>query len=239
MMYRNTSVRHLDRPLTAIGTAADEGAFIREPFLKRPFDLLLSGIGLVLTAPLWILFTTWIWLDDGRPILFQQMRIGINGRLFRAMKFRSMVHDPKREAVQATQGDSRITRVGRLMRKTAMDELPQIWNIFKGDMSFVGPRSQPEKEIVRVKGEARELRIREVPGFALRQRVRPGLTGVAQIYAPRQIGHRNKFRYDLIYVRRVIRCGRHGLLGSLDMFMYDLRLILQSCWTTMRGRWEV
>jgi lipopolysaccharide/colanic/teichoic acid biosynthesis glycosyltransferase len=123
------------------------------------------------------------------------------------LKFRSMIQVPGRVEVQAGKDDPRITRVGRVMRMTAMDELPQIWNIFTGDMSFVGPRSQPEKELVRVAGEQREIHVRQVPGFAPRQLVRPGLTGVAQIFAPREVPHRNKFKYDLIYVRQVMEPG--------------------------------
>ncbi len=210
---------------------------VREPILKRPFDILLAGIGLLISLPLWAFFAAWIWLEDGRPIFFRQWRIGRSGRLFRTLKFRSMIKDPARVEVQASKDDPRITRAGRVMRMTAMDELPQIWNIFTGDMSFVGPRSQPEKELVRVAGRQVELCIREVPGFELRQSVRPGLTGTAQIYAPREVPHRQKFKYDLIYVRRVRRCT--GFWDDARMFLYDLCLILRSLWVTLRGRWEV
>jgi lipopolysaccharide/colanic/teichoic acid biosynthesis glycosyltransferase len=210
---------------------------LREPILKRPFDILLSGVGLLISLPLWAFFAAWIWLEDGKPIFFQQWRIGQNGRLFRALKFRSMIKDPARAEVQARRNDPRITRVGRILRKTALDELPQVWNIFVGDMSFVGPRSQPEKELVRAGGGEAELHIREVPGFELRQKVRPGLTGIAQIYARREVPHRYKFKYDLIYVRRVMRCA--GLSDDVRMFLFDLALILRSVWVTLRGRWEV
>ncbi len=210
---------------------------LREPVLKRPFDLLLAATGLLFSLPVWVLFTLLIWLEDGRPIFFRQQRFGRNGKMFRTLKFRSMINDPGRIEVQATKNDRRITRVGQIMRMTAMDELPQIWNILVGDMSFVGPRSQPEKELVSVRGERRELYVREVPGFALRQLVRPGLTGVAQIFAPREIPHRDKFRYDLIYVHRVMR--NQGLLGSVRMFFFDLALILRSIWITVTARWEV
>lgn len=210
---------------------------LSEPLFKRPFDIALSVMGLVLSFPVWLLFAAWIWLEDGRPIFFRQMRIGRNGRLFRALKFRSMIKDPTRVEVQASKNDPRITRVGRILRKTALDELPQVWNIFVGDMSFVGPRSQPEKELVRVGGAEAELHIREVPGFELRQRVRPGLTGVAQLFAPRRVPHRDKFRYDLIYVKRVMRS--RGAWGDVRLFFYDLGLILRSVWMTLTWRWEV
>jgi lipopolysaccharide/colanic/teichoic acid biosynthesis glycosyltransferase len=212
---------------------------MRELLFKRPFDFIVSGLGLLLSLPLWGVFAVWIWAEDGKPILFRQMRIGRNGRMFRTLKFRSMQKGASNIGVQATRNDPRITRVGRVMRMTAMDELPQIWNIFRGDMSFVGPRSQPEKELVNVNGTLIELFLRDVPGFTMRQSVRPGLTGVAQIFAPRDVPHRAKFRYDLIYVRHLQSCQRNGLVGDVDMLFYDCGLILRSIWTTVRGKWEV
>ena len=210
---------------------------LREPLFKRPFDVVFSGIGLVLSLPLWVFFSVWIFLEDGRPILFRQMRIGRNGLMFRVVKFRSMVKDAAMVEVQASKNDPRITRVGRVLRMTALDELPQIWNIFVGDMSFVGPRSQPEKELVKVGNTQEELYIRDVPGYAMRQLVRPGLTGVAQIYAPREVPHRYKFKYDLIYVRRIIRSA--GFVGDVRMCFYDFGLILRSVWITVRAKWGV
>jgi lipopolysaccharide/colanic/teichoic acid biosynthesis glycosyltransferase len=126
-------------------------------------------------------------------------------------------------AVQASENDPRVTRVGRLMRATAMDELPQLWNIFRGDMSFVGPRALRPGEAERDDGEV--VPIEAVPGYAARTAVRPGLTGIAQIYAPRDVPRRQKFRYDKIYVRR----------RSMRL---DLRLILLSFWISFRGTWE-
>lgn len=217
--------------------ASEDARDFREPLFKRPFDFLLSAFGLLASAPLWILISVGIWLEDGRPVFFRQDRIGRYGVLFRVLKFRSMFNNPARVEVQASRNDPRITRIGRLLRRTALDELPQIWNIFVGDMSFVGPRSQPEKEIVHVAGEAKELYIRQVPGFLSRQLVRPGLTGVAQIFARREIPHRHKFRYDLIYVRKVIES--RGFFGDARILVYDLSLILRSVWITVTARWEV
>lgn len=150
-----------------------------------------------------------------------------------------MIKNPNTVEVQARQNDPRISRVGRLLRKTALDELPQLWNIFVGDMSFVGPRSQPEKERVKIGGVEKELYIRDVPGYELRQLVRPGLTGIAQIYAPRDVLHKNKFRYDCIYVKRMIQESRKGMPGDLRMFCLDLRLIAVSVLNTLAARWEV
>ncbi len=212
---------------------------LREPRFKRAFDATLAAIGLVLTLPVWLVLSLCIWLEDGRPIFFGQTRLGRNGRPFRALKFRSMIKDPRSVERQAARDDPRITRVGRVMRRTALDEMPQIWNILRGDMSFVGPRSQPEKEVVSRNGAPAEMFIRDVPGYATRQLVRPGLTGVTQIFAPRDIPHRSKFRYDVIYVRRVRRCSADGLVGDLQMLCYDAGLILRSIWTTVRAGWEV
>src|ERR1044071_3585250 len=102
-------------------------------------------------------------------------------------------------AIQATEHDPRVTRIGRLMRVTAMDELPQLWNILRGDMSFVGPRALPPG--AREGGGAgRPVAREDVPGFEHRIRVRPGLTGLAQVYARRDLPRRQKFRYDRLYV---------------------------------------
>jgi lipopolysaccharide/colanic/teichoic acid biosynthesis glycosyltransferase len=128
-------------------------------------------------------------------------------------------------ALQARDGDPRITRVGRWLRATAMDELPQLWSIFRGDMSFVGPRALRPGEIEAI-GDGRMEALEDVPGFAARCAVPPGLTGVAQIFAPRDIPRRQKFRYDRLYIRR-------------RSFGLDLRLILLSFWITFRGTWEV
>ena len=194
---------------------------------KRTFDIALSGMGLIASAPLWTLFALAIKLEDGGLVFYVQERVGRGDTRFRALKFRSMI--PHAEAavgaVQAAEDDPRVTRVGRLLRATAMDELPQLWNILRGDMSFVGPRALRPGEI-EVVGDGKVELLEDVPGFAERSRVRPGLTGIAQIYASRDIPRRLKFRYDLLYVRR-------------QSFWLDVRLILLSFWITLRGTWEV
>src|SRR6185295_8985936 len=106
---------------------------------KRLLDVLLSGFGLVASSPLWLFFAAAIKLEDGGPVMFRQERVGLHGRPFAALKFRSMRPDAEAMtgAIVARAGDPRVTRIGRLMRATAMDELPQLWNILRGDMSFV------------------------------------------------------------------------------------------------------
>ncbi len=218
---------------------------MREPVFKRPLDLLLSSLGLILTMPLWAFVAVAIWAQDHGPVFFRQDRLGRHGRPFRVLKFRSMVSDPRTVEVQARLNDPRITRIGRVLRRTALDELPQLWNIFIGEMSFVGPRAQPEREIVQVGTEDRELPIREIPGFAVRQLVRPGLTGIAQLFAPREVAHRQKFRYDLIYVEKILQNSAQDrsvfskLKGDLDLLWLDIGLVLRSAWVALRGKWEV
>jgi lipopolysaccharide/colanic/teichoic acid biosynthesis glycosyltransferase len=194
--------------------------------VKRALDILLSGFGLVASAPLWVLFAIAIKSEDRGPVFFGQDRVGQWGRIFRALKFRSMRPDAEAltGAVQAVEGDPRVTRTGRLMRATAMDELPQLWNILRGDMSFVGPRALRPGEIEAESG-GRLVRLEDVPGFEHRIKVRPGLTGIAQIYAPRDVARRQKFRYDRLYV-----ANRSSLL--------DVRLILLSFWISLHGTWE-
>jgi lipopolysaccharide/colanic/teichoic acid biosynthesis glycosyltransferase len=193
---------------------------------KRLLDIVLAGGGLIASAPLWVVIAALIKLEDGGPVFFSQQRVGLRGRGFDALKFRSMIVDAEARTgpVQSGSNDPRITRIGRLLRATAMDELPQLWNIFRGDMSFVGPRALRPGEI-EVNGNGIVEKLEDVPGFADRCAVRPGLTGIAQIYAPRDIVRRRKFRYDRLYTRR-------------QSFWFDLRLILLSFWITFRGRWE-
>jgi len=184
--------------------------------LKRTFDAALAGSGLIASAPLWAVIAAAIRLEDGGPIFYRQERVGLGGRPFVALKFRSMRPDAEATtgAVQAVEHDPRVTRVGRVLRATAMDELPQLWNILRGDMSFVGPRALRPGEI-ETTANGRMTRLEEVDGFEHRVRVRPGLTGLAQVYAARDVPRRQKFRYDRVYVDR-------------RTWWLDLRLILLS-----------
>ena len=193
--------------------------------MKRSFDAVLASIGLAVSLPLWCLCALAIKLEDGGPVFYRQDRVGRDGDVFKALKFRSMHHHAERATgpLQARYDDARVTRVGRLMRATAMDELPQLWNILRGDMSFVGPRALRPGEIEHEGGMP--VPLEAVPGYVNRIVVRPGLTGIAQVYAPRDISRRSKFRYDRLYIRR-------------RTFGLDMRLILLSFWISFRGTWE-
>ena len=194
--------------------------------MKRAFDVALSAAGLVVSLPLWVLFAAAVKMEDGGPVFFTQERVGLNGRIFRALKFRSMIPDAEARTgpVQASAHDPRITRVGRFLRATAMDELPQLWNIFVGDMSFVGPRPLRPGE-VDVMGDGHVVALKDIRGYDDRHRVRPGLTGLAQVYAPRDLPRAGKFRLDCFYLKRAGFC-------------LDLKLLFLSFWITGRGKWE-
>jgi lipopolysaccharide/colanic/teichoic acid biosynthesis glycosyltransferase len=195
-------------------------------FIKRAFDIVVSAVGMIVFAPVAVLIAIAIKLEDGGPILFKQDRVGRSCDVFVAYKFRSMVVDAERltGAVQATVNDPRVTKVGRVLRATAFDELPQLWNIFRGDMSVVGPRPlRPGEADTTADGSM--LPLSAISGYEARHRVRPGLTGIAQVYAARDLPRTGKFRYDLLYQKKAGFC-------------LDLRLIVQSFWITARGRWE-
>jgi len=194
-------------------------------FLKRPFDIALSSVGIVLSSPLWLVFGLMIWLEDKGPIFYKQERIGKNGKVFKALKFRSMIADAEQKEgpVQAKLNDKRVTKVGKILRATAMDELPQLTNILIGDMSFVGPRALRPAEI---ENHGRNtVSLVELPGFSKRHSIRPGLTGLTQVYLPKDFPIKRKFRYDLLYIKN-------------RSFWLDLKLIFLSFWITFRAKWE-
>jgi rhamnosyl/mannosyltransferase len=221
-----TRERMARRAADAYGDAMRAPVPVPPAPLKRAFDAALAGFGLIASAPLWALAAALIKLEDGGPVFYRQDRVGQNGVVFRVLKFRSMVVHAERDhgPLQASAGDPRVTRIGRIMRATAMDELPQLVNIFRGDMSFVGPRALRPGEI-EADGEGAVVEMKNIEGYRERTAVQPGLTGIAQIYAPRDVTRRHKFRYDRVYVKR-------------RSFWLDIRLILLSFWISMRGTWE-
>lgn len=195
--------------------------------IKRLFDISLALTGIMPLFPLWFLFGFLVWLEDRGPIFYLQERVGKDGRIFKSIKFRSMRPDAERDLgpVQAKENDPRITKVGKFLRKTAMDESLQLINIFKGDMSFVGPRALRPVEIEM--GDTSSVRdIFQIPGFQRRSSVKPGLTGVAQVLAPRNLPREEKFKYDLWYIDNL-------------SFWLDIKLIIKSFLITFKARWDV
>jgi lipopolysaccharide/colanic/teichoic acid biosynthesis glycosyltransferase len=175
----------------ATGTGV-QGLYARR--VKRVVDLLLSAPVLLLLSPLLLLCALAVKLDSRGPILYMQERIGLDGRPFRLIKFRSMVvgAESKGAGVRVEAGDSRVTRVGRVLRRLSLDELPQLFNIIRGDMSFVGPRPT-----LRYQVELYDNRERR------RLQVKPGVTGWAQVHGRNRIDWAERIRYDLEYVERV------------------------------------
>ncbi|MFN3437919.1 MAG: sugar transferase [Acidovorax sp.] len=163
--------------------------------MKRLMDISVSLAALILLSPLLLIATVACTVGDGFPVLFRQVRVGLNGREFRMYKFRSMVRDANTSGPHFTDGadDPRITRVGRLLRRTSIDELPQLLNVIKGDMSLVGPR--PDLPVQR--GLYSEHQWIE------RCSVRPGITGLAQVLFRSDATHDQRIAADLRYVREV------------------------------------
>lgn len=199
---------------------------VSEPLLKRPFDFVIAGTGLLLSAPLWAIIALAIKLDDGGPIFYKQQRWGKGGRTFTVRKFRTMVADADARfgATPATHNDPRVTRVGRLLRASGMDELPQLLSICKGDMSLVGPRALAIGEQYR-EASGGEVAYQDIPGFQERLNARPGLTGMATIYLAKDAHPRERFEMDLRYVRN-------------PSFALDVKLVALSLWISVRGNWE-
>ena len=187
--------------------------------LKRAFDITVSLLGLFLSLPISLLIAGLILLQDGPPIFFHDTRVGRNGKIFKTMKFRSMIKDAEKltGSVYSVQDDPRITPIGRILRETALDELPQLVSIFTGEMSFVGPRPEKDNYVEEFK--------QTLPNYDKRHSIRPGLTGPAQIYLKYDSAPGEKLKYDLLYVERA-------------SFFRDLQLITKSFAITFVAGWE-
>ena len=188
--------------------------------MKRMFDLTIASLILLLAWPFMLLTAISVCLESRGPILYKQVRVGLNGKEFSINKFRSMSQDAEKDgkAVWAAKNDARVTRVGAFIRNTRLDELPQLYNVFKGDMSFVGPR--PERpEFVKELNEA-------IPYYDARHRVKPGLMGWAQLkypYGASVDDARGKLKYDLYYVKNY-------------SFFMDVLIVIQTVEVVLLGK---
>ena len=189
-------------------------------YLKRLFDVLVSATALVICSPLFILVPLLIWMEDGAPVLFRQERVGRNGKRFILFKFRTMRSraDHPDEDIYTREEDPRVTGIGRRLRKLRLDELPQLWNALKGDISLIGPRPEWSKCAERYK--------QSIPFYHFRHLVKPGITGWAQVNYPYGESDKDaveKLKYDLYYIRHY----------SLKL---DAMIVLKTLYTMLFGK---
>lgn len=205
-------VSSFDTPILAISS---NGLTQIQRILKRTLDVVLCLLAMIVAAPIMIAVAVAIKLDDGGPVFYKQKRVTIGGKAFDILKFRSMIVNAEKEgeAVLATTGDPRITRVGRIIRACRVDELPQILNILKGDMSIVGPRPERVENV-------REYS-KEIPEFAYRLKVKGGLTGYAQIYGKYNTTAYDKLRLDLMYIEK------YSIFLDIKLIVMTLRILLK------------
>ena len=183
--------------------------------LKRAMDLLICMVAMVVAAPIMLVVALAIKLEDGGPVFFRQDRVTLGGKVFSILKFRSMIVDAEKEghSIPATGRDPRITKVGNVIRATRLDELPQLLNIIKGDMSIVGPRPERVEHV--------ENYCRDIPEFALRTNVKGGLTGYAQIYGKYNTSPYDKVRLDMMYIEN------YSLMLDIKLILMTIRIMLK------------
>ncbi|WP_252228482.1 sugar transferase [Caldicoprobacter algeriensis] len=187
--------------------------------IKRVMDIVLSLIGIIIAIPLMLIFGIAIKLESKGPVFYCQERVGKNGKVFMLYKLRSMYQNAEENGAKwAEKDDPRVTKVGRIMRKTRIDELPQLFNVLKGDMSIVGPR--PERPIFTYQFNE------QIPGFVNRLQVKPGLTGWAQVNGGYELGPAEKLEYDLYYIEN------RSILMDIKIMLKTVKVIL-----TGKGAW--
>ena len=185
---------------------------------KRVLDLLVIAVVLPFVAVIMAVTAVVIKLESSGSVFFWQKRVGMDGKTFNMMKFRSMTSDSEAKGSQFAQSnDMRVTRVGKFIRKFRIDELPQLWNVVKGDMSIIGPRPEQESFVSEFN--------KTIPNYSLRHTVRPGITGLAQTeqgYVADADGTVTKLKYDLYYIKNL-------------SFMTDVQITLKTVYTILTG----
>ncbi|SCY27926.1 exopolysaccharide biosynthesis polyprenyl glycosylphosphotransferase [Pseudobutyrivibrio sp. AR14] len=181
--------------------------------IKRMGDIFISAVGIILTSPIMLVIAILIHKYDGGPVFYKQVRCTIGGKEYKIMKFRSMITDAEKDgkARLASENDDRITPIGHFIRATRIDELPQFFNILKGEMSIVGPRPERPEIIAEY--------VKEVPEFAFRTHVKAGLTGYAQVYGKYNTTSYDKLKLDMIY------CEKCSVLLDIQLILMTLRVI--------------
>ena len=202
----NTSVFCYNR-ISIMGTAMKKSQVVYCAF-KRLMDIVFSFIGLIILIPVFIIVAPIIKIQDGGPIFFKQPRVGRHGKVFKLIKFRSMAID--NNMYDFTEED-RITKFGEFIRKTSIDELPQFWNVLKGDMSFIGPRPWVKEYYDNMNSEQRR-----------RHEVRPGITGLAQVKGRNNISIIKKIKYDTEYVDNI------SVLEDIKVFFLTIKAVITS-----------
>jgi lipopolysaccharide/colanic/teichoic acid biosynthesis glycosyltransferase len=187
---------------------------------KRGLDIVISIIGLLAAAPFFLIIGALIKIESNGPILFKQSRIGLNGNLFMMLKFRSMIDNAEQQGTGlfSYSDDCRVTKVGRILRNTSLDELPQLLNVLKGDMSLVGPRPPVHYELGNYENFDSVLKNRFV--------VRPGITGLSQISGRNDLTWTEKIKLDNLYIQQLYSMGIY----------YDVLIMLKTIIVVMRGR---
>ncbi len=197
---------------TPILLCRNRGLSIEQAVIKRMVDIVLASVGLLVASPFMLLCAAAIKLYDRGPVFYRQNRVTKDGKIFNILKFRSMVVDADKDgAAGATAKDSRITPVGRVIRPIRFDEVPQLFNVLRGDMSMVGPRPERIENVY--------LYTKMLPEFDLRHRVKAGLTGYAQIYGKYNTSPSDKLNMDLIYIER------YSLLLDLKLMMMTVKIL--------------
>ena len=184
---------------------------IYERFLKRPMDFILSTFAIIFFSPILIIVSYFVRIKLGSPILFKQKRPGLNEKIFTMYKFRTMT-DEKDENGQLLPDNIRLTKFGRMLRSTSLDELPELFNIIKGEMSIVGPR--PERPFFVEKFK------KEIPEYIYRHNVKPGITGLAQVFGKYNTTPYDKLVYDLMYIQKC------NIVNDLVIILQTIRIIV-------------
>lgn len=201
-------IHQFDTPLIMIKTS---GLTPEQAFVKRFFDIVLCVIAAVVLSPLMLIIAIAIKLEDHGPVFYKQARVTKDGKVFDILKFRSMVEDAEQRP--ATDDDDRITKVGHVIRATRVDELPQLFNIIKGDMSIVGPRPERTEHV--------EKYTAAIPEFEFRSKVKGGLTGFAQIYGKYNTSAYDKIKLDLMYIEN------YSFLLDLKLILMTIRIVFK------------